>query len=91
MLICEADTMNEELHHIDLESLVRMHQTASFRLQAALLSGATWQEVQDQRELVTELSIAIQRRRTRRSHPAADTGRHSPSPQAGAPDGEAAA
>gem|GEM_PF-2870135 len=62
--------MNNELHHIELESLVRMHQSASFRLQAALLNGATWQEVQDQRELVTELSIAIQRRRSRAVNPA---------------------
>lgn len=80
--------MNQELHHIDLESLVRMHQTASFRLQAALLNGATWQEVQDQRELVTELSIAIQRRRTRRGHPAADDFRRNPGAQPGAPSGE---
>jgi hypothetical protein len=68
--------MNNELHHINLESLVRMHQTASFRLQAALLNGATWQEVQDQRELVTQLSIAIQRQRTARGgHPAANANR----------------
>ncbi|TCZ72792.1 hypothetical protein [Flaviaesturariibacter aridisoli] len=83
--------MNQELHHIDLESLVRMHQTASFRLQAALLNGATWQEVQDQRELVTELSIAIQRRRSRRTHPAANSGRSAPNQQPGAPTGEAGA
>ncbi|RYZ21195.1 MAG: hypothetical protein EOO16_13975 [Chitinophagaceae bacterium] len=65
--------MNNELHHIDLESLVRMHQTASFRLQAALLNGAAWQDVQEQRDLVTELSIAIQKQRLNRSsgHPAA--------------------
>ncbi|RYY84912.1 MAG: hypothetical protein EOO15_18275 [Chitinophagaceae bacterium] len=80
--------MKEELHHIDLESLVRMHQSASFRLQAALLSGATWQEVQDQRELVTELSIAIQRRRTRRGHPASDPTNRSAGPKPGSPDGE---
>jgi hypothetical protein len=69
--------MNNELHHIDLDSLVRMHQSASFRLQAALLNGATWQEMQEQRELVTELSIAIQRQRTarREGHPAGNANR----------------
>ncbi|GAA4342758.1 hypothetical protein [Flaviaesturariibacter amylovorans] len=67
--------MHPELHHIDLDSLVRMHQSAAFRLQAALLGGATWQEVQDQRELVTELSIAIQKRRTLNGSPADMPGR----------------
>ncbi|RYY90967.1 MAG: hypothetical protein EOO11_23300 [Chitinophagaceae bacterium] len=67
--------MYPELHHIELDSLVRMHQSAAFRLQAALLGGATWQEVHDQRELVTQLSIAIQKRRTMRGSPADLPGR----------------
>ncbi|RYY41065.1 MAG: hypothetical protein EOO08_03395 [Chitinophagaceae bacterium] len=80
--------MKEELHHIDLDSLVRMHQSASFRLQAALLNGATWQEVHEQRELVTELSIAIQRRRTRPGNPASDPTERSAGAHPGAPEGE---
>ncbi|GAB4093193.1 hypothetical protein [Flaviaesturariibacter terrae] len=82
--------MKEELHHINLDSLVRMHQTASFRLQAALLNGATWQEVHEQRELVTELSIAIQKRRSRGGHPAADSERRDVNPSPGTPEGEVA-
>jgi hypothetical protein len=73
--------MNNELHHIDLDSLVRMHQTATFRLQAALLNGAAWHDVHDQRELVTELSIAIQRRRSATGHPAASMSRVNPQGQ----------
>ena len=54
--------MENNLNNIDLEALKRMHQTAVFKLQTALLNGASWDEVQEQRELLIELAVAIHKK-----------------------------
>jgi hypothetical protein len=54
--------MDTNLNNIDLDSLKRMHESTSFRLQTALLNGASWDEVQEQRELLIELAVAIHKK-----------------------------
>ncbi|MDB5196075.1 MAG: hypothetical protein JWP88_445 [Flaviaesturariibacter sp.] len=54
--------MENDLDKLDIEALKRMHQTASFKMQAALLNGAEWNEVRDHREMVTGLAIAIHKK-----------------------------
>ncbi|RZM20844.1 MAG: hypothetical protein EOO88_35000 [Pedobacter sp.] len=54
--------MENDLTSLEINTLKRMHQSASFKMQSALLNGATWEEVQDQREIVTELAIAIHKK-----------------------------
>jgi hypothetical protein len=63
--------LNDNLQNIDLEALKRMHESAVFKLQTALLNGATWDEVQEQRELLIELAVAIHKKQpTYFLHPA---------------------
>jgi hypothetical protein len=54
--------MENNLNTLDIDTLKRMHQSASFRMQSALLGGASWDEVKDHREMVTELAIAIHKK-----------------------------
>ena len=51
--------MEIDLSTFSLEELNKMHERADHELQAALLNGADWMEVQDKRRLVTELSIQL--------------------------------
>lgn len=54
--------MENNLSSLDLDTLKRMHQTAAFKMQSALLNGASWEEVKDHRQMVTELAIAIHKK-----------------------------
>ena len=54
--------MENNLNNIDLDALKRMHETAVFKLQTALLNGAAWDEVQEQRNLLIELAVAIHKK-----------------------------
>ncbi|MDB5251292.1 MAG: hypothetical protein JWP27_461 [Flaviaesturariibacter sp.] len=54
--------MEDNLNSLELDTLKRMHQSAAFRMQAALLSGSSWEDVREHREMVTELAIAIHRK-----------------------------
>jgi hypothetical protein len=56
--------MNEELWRLDLEALKAMYTHQSSRLAAALIEGADWEELNEQRILVTQLSIAIAKKST---------------------------
>jgi hypothetical protein len=54
--------VEDNLQNIDLDALKRMHESAVFKLQTALLNGATWEDVQEQRELLIELAVAIHKK-----------------------------
>lgn len=47
---------------MELEALRALFERESNGLKTALLNGATWEEVQEQRKKVTELSIALHRK-----------------------------
>jgi hypothetical protein len=59
--------MEINLSTFSLEDLRNMYERADSELKAALLSGAGWEEVQDKRRLVTELSIHLHKRTHRNS------------------------
>lgn len=48
--------------NLDLSSLKRIYETANLKFQEALIQGAEWREMQDQREFLVELAVAIQRK-----------------------------
>lgn len=47
---------------LEVEALRGLFEKESNSLKAALLNGATWEELQDQRKKVTELSIALHKK-----------------------------
>lgn len=47
---------------LDILQLQQLYSTQSRELEHRLLHGASWQEVQEQRQEVTELAIAIYKR-----------------------------
>jgi hypothetical protein len=61
--------MDIDLDNLDLNELESLHNKILDSLQTALLNGASWEEVQVQRKIVTELAVAIHKRR----YPIADT------------------
>jgi len=61
--------MEEHWGAVDLNTLKALYEKEQEKLTAALLSGAEWKEVQDQRKNVTELSILLYRR-TQSENPA---------------------
>lgn len=54
--------MDNELDNLELDMLMRMHRSATFKMQQALLSGASWEEVETQKGLVVDLAVAIHKR-----------------------------
>ncbi len=54
--------MYQELWSHDLDSLKKMFVSESRELTEALLQGADWEEVEDKRRLVTQLSLVIDRK-----------------------------
>lgn len=54
--------MERNLQHINLGTLKTLYNKEVEALHARLLSGASWEDTQEQRRLVTELSIAMHRR-----------------------------
>jgi hypothetical protein len=55
--------MYQELWSQDLDSLKQMYASESKKLVEALLQGADWEEVEDKRKLVTQLSVVIDRKK----------------------------
>jgi hypothetical protein len=64
-------TVDPNLQTIDLDALKRMHESAAFKLQTALLNGSSWDEVEEQRKLLFALAVAIHKKQpTYFLHPA---------------------
>ena len=51
--------MKKDLWHIDIERLKALYQEEERQLEAKLLSGATWEEVSEERKRIGELSTII--------------------------------
>ncbi len=54
--------MDQDLWRLDLEALKIMYVQQSGRLATLLLEGVDWEELNEQRAIVTELSIIIERK-----------------------------
>ena len=54
--------MKASWSELEVEALRALFEKESMHLKTALLSGASWEEVQDQRKKVTELSIALHKK-----------------------------
>lgn len=54
--------MDNELDNLDIDMLMRMHRSATFKMQQALISGASWEDVQMQKEMVVDLAVAIHKK-----------------------------
>ena len=59
----------------DLPILKVMYEKEAEVLQKALLSGATWDEVREQRKKVTDLAIAMHKKRFASTNPAESSSR----------------
>ena len=55
--------MDSEFHGLDLNTLQKMYQEESKRLNTELLAGATWDSVKEQKQKVTELAIVIHKKK----------------------------
>lgn len=62
--------MEKEVWNLDLKSLKELHDQKQQDFTAALLSGADWKDLQEERKQVTELSIALYRRMQSEENPA---------------------
>ena len=54
----------------ELEALKKLYEAEAEKLTVSLLNGATWEEVKDQRKLVTDLAIAVHKKKHSSSNPA---------------------
>jgi hypothetical protein len=72
--------MEKEWRSLDAEALRSLYQQKQQEFTVALLNGADWKEVQEQRKLVTELSIALYKR-VNEQNPAENNTRHSAHPE----------
>ena len=54
----------------ELEALKKLYEAEAEKLTVSLLKGATWEEVKDQRKLVTDLAIAVHKKKHSNSNPA---------------------
>jgi hypothetical protein len=68
--LCNTVNMNRSLSEIDVDILKAMYETESVRLRQALLEGASWDELMDQRKYVTDLAVAIDNRKHSDANPA---------------------
>ena len=55
---------------LDLDALSQMYEMEADKLRMALINGASWDDMREQRHVVTELAIAIHRQRKSDGHPA---------------------
>ena len=62
--------MGRNLSEYDLAALRSLYEEEKARLTEALLSGAPWDTLREQRYRVTELSIAVHRKATLENNPA---------------------
>lgn len=70
--------MDKFLAGLDLETLKILYEKEAAQLRNSLINGATWDEVRDQRQKVTNLSIAIHQKRNSPSNPAESSIRDTP-------------
>ena len=56
--------MSYDLPDYDIDSLKALYGKENEILQARLLSGETWEDLKDQRQKVTEISIALHKKFT---------------------------
>ncbi len=68
--------MDKFLLALDLETLKVLHEREASKLRAALINGASWEDLQEQRHLVTEISIVIHQKRMSSSNPAESSTRN---------------
>ena len=71
--------MRKRFSELDFEDLNVLYENEKQKLTQALLNGESWEEVQDQRRLVTVLAIERHRKWTM-IHPAENEIRKSPEP-----------
>ena len=57
--------MDNSLSNYDINTLKLMYEKESAALKAALISGTSWEELRDKRQVVTDLAIAIHQKRFR--------------------------
>ena len=55
--------MDSEFYGLDLDTLQTLYQEEAKRLNTALLAGATWESVKEQKQKVTELAIVIHKKK----------------------------
>jgi hypothetical protein len=67
--------MESNWNELDADNLKALYEKESLGLRTALLNGATWEEVKDQRQRVTELSIALHKKINTSGNPAESTDR----------------
>ena len=67
--------MNTNWNDLELEALRVLFERETARLQNSLLSGCSWEEVKDQRQKVTELSIILHKKLSSSTNPAESTDR----------------
>lgn len=70
--------MDKFLAGLDLETLKILYEKEAAQLRNALINGAQWDEVREQRLKVTELSIVIHQKRNSNSNPAETSVRETP-------------
>jgi hypothetical protein len=67
--------MEMRWNELDVDTLRTMYERESYALKSALLKGTLWHELKDQRQKVTELSIALHKKIHSSSNPAESTDR----------------
>ena len=67
--------MDANLCSYDLPILKLMYEKEAEQLQKSLLNGASWDEVREQRKKVTDLAIALHKKRFAASNPAESSSR----------------
>jgi hypothetical protein len=55
--------MNNNLRNHDIHTLKEMYEKEASALKAALISGISWDDLKDKRQVVTDLAIAIHQKR----------------------------
>lgn len=70
--------MNRSLWEFDADVLRAMYESESVKLRDALLDGASWDELRDQRKTVTELAAALHQHRGAQENPAESATRKDP-------------
>lgn len=67
--------MNTSWNDLELEALRALFEKETARLQNALLNGCSWEEVREQRQKVTDLSIILHKKISSSINPAESTDR----------------
>ncbi|MGZ5287294.1 MAG: hypothetical protein ACXWB9_08930 [Flavisolibacter sp.] len=68
--------MDKFLMALDLKTLKVLHDREASKLKNALINGASWEDLQDQRSLVTEITIVIHQKRMSSFNPAESSSRN---------------